>query len=518
MALIDNEVRPFWEGNGISIETITGGSTDNPMNVGYDSRSAIMNDNLAARDEREAKAKEDYYAAKKATEVQNTMFGGTQLANTPNHNTDSGVKTSTAKALATFGVSLLTAGLAGVPVGVAAAAGLNQAGKQYGRDMNRSYRLNQALNGDLDQYTDISKEDYILNGNLESLIFQEEENSQIRKFQELKSKEQYIGSPEVFKNLTGLEATTANGYQGAGMYSKDWDEAKGKYGDWKVKTDPRIAQTALTNAQNRNSGKDAKAFSGGATQFEDADGNRTMLYRMDDGTFRDASNQPVDPVKMGLTEVNQDNIEIAKKLMTDPTATPAQRDWAAGVLQQDDLKKNERGFMSSSRYENYVEGVFEDQATITGLTNALDVLKALEEDDVSRLGQGTINNVNRYLEPFGMSLGDPETRKSYQASEADRIELVAQIIRAFAPVSDTAMELVMEGFKGQTFEQTAQAAEATLRRYINQYNTKLAEGKAMQVGGAVAELDPISVTPTFSEESEEEPVGTNTVIRWDQLQ
>ncbi|MEZ9705463.1 hypothetical protein AB4342_01380 [Vibrio breoganii] len=499
-----NTIQPFWDTPGVVLE----GAKD-ALNVGYDSRTAdmarrsdIMNDELSARDEREAKARDDYYAAKKQAEVQNSMFGGTQLANTPNHNTDSGVKTSAAKALATFGVALLTGGLAGIPVGVAAAAGLNQAGKQYGRDMNRSFRLNQALDGRLDQYTDISKEEYILNGNLDSLKFMEEENSQIRKFQERQDREQFIGSGAVFEQITGKKATAENGFQGAGMYSKDWNEFSGQYDDWKVKADPRLAEAAL----NRTSGssRDVKAFAGGATSFQDANGNRTTLYRMDDGSFRDSANRPVNPVELGLTEVNQDNIDIAKKVMSDSTSTPSQRDWAAGVLQADALKESERGLMSPSRYETYVDDVFDTQATITGLSNAMDVLQALEEDNVSRLGQGTINSVNRYLEPLGFSLGDAETRQRYQASEADRLELVAQIIRAFAPVSDTAMELVMQGFEGKTFEQTVQSADATRRRFANQYNTLLEQGKAMQVGGTVSELQPISTTPLFVPINEEE--------------
>ncbi len=511
VGLIDSNVRPFWDMEGVSVETI------NPTNNNYNSRSVIMNDNLQARDERESQAKADYYAAKKATEVQNTMFGGTQLANTPNHNTDSGVRTSTAKSLATFGVSLLTAGLAGVPVGVAAAAGLNQAAKQYGRDMNRSYRLNQALNGDLDQYTDISKEGYILNGNLDSLIFQEEENSQIRKFGERPAKEQFIGSAEVFEQVTGLQATEANGFQGAGMYDQDWNGFGNRYDAWKAKSDPRIAETALTNARNRNSGSNAKAFAGGATQFEDNNGLRTTLYRMDDGTFRNASNQPVDPVQMGLKEVDQDSLDIAKKIMSDTTATPNQRDWAAGVLQQEDLKANERGLMTPAAYDTYVEDVYQTQVDIGGLDASLEVLKTLSESDASRIGQGTINTLNRYLEPVGLSLGEKELRQFYQASEADRLELVAGLVRAFAPVSDTAMDLVQDSLRGKTFEQTYQSVEATRRRLARQYNGLIDRGNAMNVGGNVSELQPINTVPTFNEQEVEDTLGTDTVIRWDTL-
>lgn len=514
--MIDNEVRPFWESDGVTVETVKGGTASNPLNFGYDSRTAIMNDNLQARDEREAKAKEDYYAAKKAAEVQNTMFGGSSLANTPNHNTDAGVRTSTAKALATFGVSLLTAGLAGAPVGVAAAMGLNQAAKQYGRDMNRSFRLNQALNGDLDQYTDLSKQDYILNGNLESLIFQEEENSQIRKFQERKDKGQYIGSPEMFEQLTGKSATKANGYQGAGMYSKQWDEFKGKYDDWAMDKDPRAMEAALTNASNRGSGRDAKAFAQGATVFEDVKGSRTTLYRMDDGTFRNSSNQVVDPARQGLTPVNQDNIDIAKKIMGDTTATPAQRDWAATVLQQESLKENERGLMTPAAYDTYVEDVYQTQVDVAGLDASLEVLKALSESDASRIGQGTINTLNRYLEPVGMSVGEEELRKFYQSSEADRLELVASLVRAFAPVSDTAMELVQDSLRGKTFEQTYQAVDATRRRLARNYNGLLDRGNAMNVGGTVSELKPINISHSESspvEQDEEEEV----VINWSDL-
>ncbi|MEZ9229972.1 hypothetical protein AB4259_02670 [Vibrio amylolyticus] len=499
VVLIDDNFRPFWDVDSDTVNQVT--------NSGYDSRSAIMNDNLAARDEAESKAKADYYAAKKATEVQNTMFGGSALANTPNHNTSAGVRTSTAKSLATFGVALLQGALVGAPVGVAAAMGLNQAGKQYGRDMNRSYRLNQALNGDLDNYTDLSIQDYILSGNRDGLIFQEEENSQLRKFNERPSREQFIGSADVFSNLTGLEATPENGFQGAGMYSKDWDEFSGNYDNWKVKQDPRIAETALTNAQNRNTGSNAKAFAGGATQFEDNNGLRTTLYRMDDGSFRNASNQVVDPMAMGLTEVDQDSVAIAKKIMTDATATPNQRDWAAGVLQQDDLKANERGLMTPSAYESLVENVYQTRTDIGGLDASLEVLKILSESDASRIGQGTVNTINRYLEPMGLTVGQEDLRKFYQSSEADRLELVASLVRAFAPVSDTAMELVQDSLKGKTFEQTYQAVEATRRRLARNYNGLIERGEAMQVGGGVSELEPISTVPTFDETGVDDPLG-----------
>ncbi|MGR5435244.1 hypothetical protein [Vibrio owensii] len=514
VGLIDPNVRPFWESDGVTVETVTGGTTSNPFNFGYDSRTAIMNDNLQARDEREAKAKEDYYAAKKATEVQNTMFGGSSLANTPNHNTDAGVKTSTAKSLATFGVSLLTAGLAGAPVGVAAALGLNQAAKQYGRDMNRSFRLNQALNGELDQYTDLSMQEYILNGNLESLVFQEEENSQLRKFQERKDKGQYIGSPEMFENLTGKKATPENGYQGKGMYSKQWNEFKGKYDDWAMSTDPRGMEAALARTSGTN--RDAKAFAGGATSFQDKDGNRTTLYRMDDGTFRDSANRVVDPIAEGLTEVNQDNIDIAKRIMSDSTATPAQRDWAANILQQESLRENERGLMTPAAYDTYVEDVYQTQVDVAGLDASLEVLKALSESDASRIGQGTINTLNRYLEPVGMSVGQEELRKFYQSSEADRLELVASLVRAFAPVSDTAMELVQDSLRGKTFEQTYQSVDATRRRLARTYNGLLDRGNAMNVGGTVSELKPINIS--HSQSVTEEALPEDNVIRWDQLQ
>lgn len=464
-----------------------GGNTNNA------NRDEIMNNAYQARTELESKAQSDYYAAKKQSEIQSSMFGGTALANTPNLNTDSGQRTATAKALTTFGLSLLTGGLAGVPVGVAAAMGLNQAAKGYGRDMNRSYRLNKALSGDLDQYTDMSIQDWVMSGDSSKLKLLEEENSQIRKFNERPTREQYVGSKEVFENITGLEATTANGWQGAGMYSQQWDSFSNKYEKYTKSDDTRQAEEAIRKSKETpvgGTGADDKLFSGGEVQFIDPNGNTVTLYRTNNANapFRDSGGNPVNPTELGLREVNQTNIDIARKLMTDPSATASQREWAAQILQAEELAKNERGNMSPTRYEGWVQDIYRQQSDMEGIDTTISHIDSLLEGDTSRLGQRTVNIINGLLEPLNTSIGDPDLRKKWQAYSGDKLELTASLVRAFAPVSDTAMNLVETSLEGATLEAIKSALESTKRRIDRDYDYMIKEGQSMKVPLAT-ELD-----------------------------
>lgn len=469
--LIDSGFTPFWQSEGGESSSFS-----DALNVGYDSRSAIMNDNMQANNDREEQAKADYYAAKKQAEVQNTMFGGTALANTPNHNTETGQRTSAAKALATFGVSLLTAGLAGAPVGIAAAAGLNQAAKQYGRDMNRSYRLNQALNGQLDNYTDLSIQDYIMSGNRDGLMLLEEENSQIRKFNERADKQQYIGSGDVFTKLTGLDATEANGYQGAGLYGKQWDSFENKYGNWFKAQDTRQTEANIRRLDNPavGSGSAPKAFAGSGTQFVDRDGNTRTLYRMNDGTFRDASNNPVDVVGEGLQESDTREIDYAYSVLKNQDSYSQDEVKRARQIvgQSQELDLN-RGKLSRSEYKEADEQLFADSNAIRLTDTLASMADDLAKGGHSARGLSIQEWVNSFTEVAGFTLGNQEAERLYNRLNSGDLEVVRELAQAFRPVSDSQIKLVQDSLRGSTMEARAESLATTRNNLADSMNRNL---------------------------------------------
>jgi hypothetical protein len=473
--MIDPNFTPFWSGED--------NTQSNPLNVGYDSRGAdmerrtdIMNDELAARNDAESQAKSDYYAAKKETELQNTMFGGTQLANTPNHNTDSGVKTSTAKALATFGVTLLTAGLAGVPVGVAAATGLNQAAQQYGRDMNRSYRLNQALDGHLDNYDESTIQDYIMFGDRDSLKLREETNAQIRKFNERPNKEQFIGSADVFSNLTGLEATEENGFQGAGMYGKKWDSFTNKYGSWFKSADTRTQEAQIDRLNNPAlSGNQPKAFAGSGTQFVDANGNTRTLYRKNDGRFYDASDNPVDVVGEGLVEADTRRIDNAYKVLQNQDQySQGEVNQARAIVGQEQQIELNRGRLSSSEYKEVDNDLFADSNAIR-LTDTLTTMaNDLAEGGHTARGMSIQQWVNSYAPMLGLPyMGNQEAERLYSRLMSGEQEVVRELAQAFRPVSEGTIKIVQDSLRGANIQATAESLGTTRNNLTESFNRNL---------------------------------------------
>lgn len=395
--LIDPKVQPFWSTNPEGVVEEVSTSTTNPssslFNFGYDSRSEIMNDNMQARNDREAKAKEDYYAAKKQSEIQNTMFGGTALANTPNHNTEEGVYTSVAKSALVLGGTLLTMGLGGVPVAVAAAAGLTQGAKTYARDMNRSFRLNQALNGDLDKYTDLSIQDYILKG--EGLIFQEEENSQIRKFQQQASKEQYVGSEEVFTNLTGLEATLENGFQGAGMYRKDWDSLQGKYGSWAAKSMDRITSKGVD------------------TEIVDVGDKKVLINSVTGETLREYP-LGMDPDKAGQPKIRYANTEQMMNEAANKSVKYSSDSKGAGRLAsqiENNLEEYSAGWLGIG--EEAINKVFGSQDDISSLRAQYLEFRNTEVLNALPPGVATDQDVKLFSQGFPTESWNPEQIASW---------------------------------------------------------------------------------------------------------
>lgn len=223
-----------------------------------------------------------------------------------------------------------------------------------------------------------------------------------------------------------------------------------------------------------NTGSGGQVFAADV-QYRDADGNIRYGSKGKDGRLYDR-NGAVLPVggENGVEELGSDITSYHLDVVKNPeNYTSEQVQGSRNYLNQQSILESNRGQLSQSQFVDHVTEINQSDSDIAYLDDSLQVVSLLMEQDASRLGSSARSWLNKYLEAVGMESGDEAINDLFAQSESRKLEVVRSIVRAFAPVSDTAMNLVMDGLSGRTLAQTQQALKATYDKQVSDHNAKV---------------------------------------------
>ncbi|TOD58354.1 hypothetical protein [Vibrio parahaemolyticus] len=296
-----------------------------------------------------------------------------------------------------------------------------------------------------------------------------------------------------------------------------WDEPKlESFGDSQVTTQ-RNAITGETKQIGAWSkpGVNGTGSSVFATdvQYRTPDGKIHQGSKGKDGRIYDRNGNAVQiGGNRGATELRPDmtnyHLDVVKNSEDfSPEQVAASREF----LNAESLRESNRGQFTQEQFVNYVTETNASDADIQYLDDTLEVISLLQESDVSRLGSEARSTLNRFLELGGYHSGEADVNELFAQSESRKLEIVRGIVRAFAPVSDTAMNLVIDGLSGKTLAGQLQAVKATRDKVASEHNAKVKTASDLGVADKYRGTTYDRWTkPTYASKSEiKDKVNTN---------
>ncbi|PTP95461.1 hypothetical protein [Vibrio splendidus] len=237
------------------------------------------------------------------------------------------------------------------------------------------------------------------------------------------------------------------------------------------------------------------------TKLQDAEGNVSWVNQGKDGKLYDLNgNQTSIGGDTGLSVVDPTQVDVAKAIISDPNSSMEDKTQARQFLQFDMEQTQDFGNMGKAEFNKYVREGTQLSSDVGYIDGTLDRVDTLMELGGSRLGGLTRSHANRFAELLGKRAGDEEINREFAGVEAETLEIVRGIIRAFAPVSDTAMTLVIDSMKGKTFLEQMEAIKATRNSMSKDYDANAEFGSRMKVGSDYT-FEPLGsyVTPSERE-------------------
>ncbi|MCL1067925.1 hypothetical protein L2735_14110 [Shewanella olleyana] len=246
-------------------------------------------------------------------------------------------------------------------------------------------------------------------------------------------------------------------------------------------------------------------------KVKDADGNISQASKGKDGRVYDRNGEVVDMTNN--TEVVPEIMDYHMQVLSNPHEyTDEQFTAAQEYIAEESVKENNRGQFSADQFVTHVTDKNNYEAEIQYLDEGLEIISLMQDQNASRIGSGVKQSLNGILEPMGMQLGESELNDLYALSESRKLEIVRNIVRAFAPVSDTAMNLTIEALEGKSFAQQLMAVKATRDSIasVSNANTKTAKelGVAEQYQGTTYD----NWTKPVYESKQEIEAKTNAAI------
>ncbi|EPQ8264815.1 hypothetical protein ACUWN6_001961 [Vibrio alginolyticus] len=258
-----------------------------------------------------------------------------------------------------------------------------------------------------------------------------------------------------------------------------WDEPKlESFGDSQVMTQHNAitGETKQIGAWSKPgvNGTGSSVFATDV-QYRTPDGKIHQGSKGKDGRIYDRNGNAVQiGGNRGATELRPDmtnyHLDVVKNSEDfSPEQVAASREF----LNAESLRESNRGQFTQEQFVNYVTETNASDADIQYLDDTLEVISLLQESDVSRLGSEARSTLNRFLELGGYHSGEADVNELFAQSESRKLEIVRGIVRAFAPVSDTAMNLVIDGLSGKTLAGQLQAVKATRDKVASEHNAKV---------------------------------------------
>ncbi|MDR9827038.1 hypothetical protein RCJ22_15615 [Vibrio sp. FNV 38] len=219
-------------------------------------------------------------------------------------------------------------------------------------------------------------------------------------------------------------------------------------------------------------------------KYRDSDGNIQSGSKGKDGRVYDRNGEAV-PIggDSGFEEIQPTMVDYHMEVMKNPEEYPEeQRNVSREYLNQESLRANNRGYLSRDEFTSYINDVTTTQGEVQYLDEALEVISLLESGDTSRWGDNIRQFMNKYAETMGLEIGEADINDLASLNKANKFEIVRGIVRAFAPVSDAAMNLTIESMDGRSYPEGIQAVKATRDSIANDHNTQVKVAARSGVG------------------------------------
>ncbi|CAM4463363.1 hypothetical protein [Vibrio agarivorans] len=247
-------------------------------------------------------------------------------------------------------------------------------------------------------------------------------------------------------------------------------------------------------------------------KYRDGEGNLLNGSKGKDGRVYDRNGQVVE---MGedFEEVQPTMVDFHSEVLANQQDYSAEQVAASReFLNAESALASNRGQYSQSQFVDYVTERNNIQSDIQFLDESLEIISLLQESDSSRFGNSLRQLLNKYAEPLGMQFGDAEVNDLYAQSESRKLEVVRSIVRAFAPVSDTAMSLTIDSLSGNTLAEQLQTVKATRDNIASGHNSLVKTAEELDVAEAHLAPDiPNWTKPQYESKAEVEQ-KTNEAI------